>query len=173
VAVTVREGRASDFTRLAEIYQQSLDARDSSMEVSVTPSYFQDLTERFYDREVLLVVEDEGCVQGWGAVKRYSDRVGYRVACETSIYLDRTITGRGYGGKLQGQLMERAASFGYHHVVAKIWASNDGSIRFHQRFGFELVGVQKEVGFMAGKWCDVAILQCILAHVPPFRPELS
>ena len=38
-------------------------------------------------------------------------------------------------------------------------ADNQRSIAFHRRYGYELVGIQKEIGHMEGKWTDVAILQ--------------
>ena len=158
----IRPAELSDCEALASIYQESLDARDSSMEVETSASSFEAQLRAFHEREVMLVVETDSGVQGWGVVKRYSDRHGYRVTCETSIYLRRSATGKGLGKLLQAGLMERARGFGYHHIVAKIWASNSGSIRFHQSFGYELVGVQKEVGFLDGKWLDVAILQCLL-----------
>lgn len=142
------------------------------MEVEVSAESFQEMLSGFHQRECMLVVEDENSIYGWGLVKRYSDRIGYRVACETSIYLDRDATGRGYGSKLQAALVKRAGELEYHHIVAKIWASNEGSLRFHERFGYEMVGVQREVGYMGGRWRDVAIMQCILKDVRPFDPEV-
>jgi phosphinothricin acetyltransferase len=158
---------------MAEIYGQSLAARDSSMEAETSSAVFLAALDGQSPRECHLVVEVEGLPRGYGVVKSYSPRVGYRVACETSIYLDRANTGGGLGGLLQKALLERCRQYGYHHVVAKIWASNEGSLRFHQRFGFELVGVQKEIGFLAGEWRDVAILQLILSEVAPYCPGMA
>lgn len=171
--MNVRPAYTSDCTHLAAIYQQSLDAKDCCMEVRVDEDYFLKMLERFVDREALLVIEDGDVLHGFGVVKKYSDRIGYRVACETSIYLCRDVTGKGHGSKLQRALMEKVREFRYHHVVTKIWASNLGSIRFHQRFGFEMVGVQKEVGYLGGAWRDVAIMQCILPEVEPFEADLA
>ncbi|ABW25781.1 GNAT family N-acetyltransferase [Acaryochloris marina] len=47
-------------------------------------------------------------------------------------------------------------------------ATNDVSFAFHNGFGFEMVGVQKEVGHVADRWQDVAIMQLILPQVPPY-----
>lgn len=171
LGLSIRPARDEDCEVLSAIYQESLDAKDSCMELESTPQKFRDMMEHFHQREVLLVVEDDGVVRGWGTVKRYSDRPGYRVACETSIYFSRSCTGRGYGGRLQKELIERARCFGYHHIVTKIWTSNLGSLRFHERFGFKTVGVQKEIGYLGGAWRDVTILQLILDDVPPYRPE--
>ena len=121
----------------------------------------------------MLVMEKDQQIQGWGVVKKYSDRVGYRVACETSIYFRRQATGQGFGRALQKALMDKVREFRYHHIVAKIWTTNTGSIRFHESFGYELVGVQKQVGYLGGRWRDISILQCVLSEVEPFCPELG
>ena len=142
------------------------------MEMGTNADTFRERLAGLGEREALLVVTDPEVV-GWGIVKQYSDRLGYRVTGETSIYLDRGLRGRGYGSNLQQALMERCAAFGYHHIVARIWATNQGSIAFHQKFGYQLVGIQKEVGFLAGQWRDVAIMQCLLSEVGPYRPELG
>jgi phosphinothricin acetyltransferase len=47
-------------------------------------------------------------------------------------------------------------------VVTRIWADNLSSLALHQKLGFKLVGVQKEVGFKQGRWIDVAIMQMLL-----------
>ena len=46
--------------------------------------------------------------------------------------------------------------------MAKILAVNETSIRFHRRFGFEIVGQQRAIGYLNGRWYDVVILQRIL-----------
>lgn len=114
------------------------------------------------EREALLVIEEEGTVVGWGIIRQYSEREGYRFTGETSVFLARSHTGRGLGTQLQRALLERCEVFGYHHLVAKIFADNDQSIRMHRNFGYELVGVQREVGMVDGVWRDVAIMQLLL-----------
>ena len=142
------------------------------MAISTSAQEFLSFLESLGERQILLVAEIDSRLLGYGLIKSYSDRPGYRVACETSIYLDRQETGRGIGTALQSALIEHCRKFEYHHVVTKIWASNSGSLRFHEKFGFELVGVQKQVGHLAGQWKDVAILQLLLHDVPPHRPEI-
>ena len=131
----------------------------------------QQLTEKFDDRETILIAEQDKRVLGWGIIKRYSDRIGYRVACETSIYFSLTETGKGHGSILQAALLKQVVNFGYHHVVAKILAANPKSVQFHQRFGFEIVGTQKEIGYYQGRWHDMVIMQLVLPQVPPFLSD--
>ena len=59
------------------------------------------IVKKFNHRETILVAEQDDRVIGWGIIKRYSDRPGYLVCCETSIYLSFSATGKGYGHSLQ------------------------------------------------------------------------
>ncbi len=162
----VREALITDAAAVAAIYNESIAAGDSTMELSEKSG--DDLIDRMRGlgpSEKLLVLEDDGMIQGWGILKRYSDREGYRFACETSVFLRRELVGRrtGYGSSLQSELLRIATELGYHHVVVKIWAGNTISIRMHQKFGFEIVGTQREIGFVNGTWQDVTIMQLVLS----------
>ena len=159
----LRVATSADAAAIAAIYNESIAAGDATMdERTFTPSDVARQLASFGPGEAYVVLEREGEVLAWGRVARYSDRAGYRFTAETSVYCRRSERGRGHGARLQARLHELARAHGYHHLVAKILASNVGSVRFHERFGFTLVGVQREVGFKAGRWVDVAILQRIL-----------
>ena len=55
-----------------------------------------------------------------------------------------------------------AAASGFHAVFARISASSEASIALHRSCGFELVGIEREVGRKFNKWLDVAIMQALL-----------
>ncbi len=112
-------------------------------------------------------------IAGWGIIKKYSDRAGYRFCCETAVYLRRDLTGRGLGTRIKLALIERCRRYGYHHLVAKILAVNVASIEYNQKLGYELVGTQREIGYAGGRWQDVVILQLVLDHVPAEIPPHS
>lgn len=159
----VRPASYADAAAIAEIYNESVRAGDATMDdVYKTGNDIRAYMDRLDARETYLVLETDRAVAGWGIIKRYSDRLGYRFACETSVYLRRHLTGKGYGTRLQEALLRQCRAFGYHHVVVKIFATNTGSIRFHERLGFEMVGIQREIGFKQGAWKDVAVMQCVL-----------
>ena len=164
----IRDAAARDCARLAEIYNQAIRAGRSTMDTDpVAAETFRGELEAMSPRETLLVGETDAGVVGYGVVKRYSERRGYAVACETSLYFAEDATGRGYGALLLEALVERARQAHYRHLVAKIMAVNEDSVRFHQRFGFEIVGRQREIGWLGGVWHDVVILQRILEDVEP------
>ena len=170
----VREVGVGDCQAISEIYGEALSSGQSSMETQgKSAAAFEAMITTFNERETILVLERGSEVLGWGIIKRYSERVGYRVACETSVYLRARETRKGYGTKLKLAIIERCRQFGYHHLVAKIFAVNQSSIEYNKKLGFETVGVQREIGFIGGRWQDIVIMQLILEDVPPYRPDLA
>jgi len=47
-------------------------------------------------------------------------------------------------------------------MIARVVGQNEASIRLHTACGFELVGVEHEVGRKHGRWLDVVELQRLL-----------
>lgn len=173
-SLRIRPATEADYGAIASIYNEAIAHGGITMDSQLqTADHIQATVQKMTDREMILVGHINEQVMGWGIIKRYSDRLGYQVCCETSIYLTFSSQGKGYGKQLQTAVMEQARQFSYHHIVAKILAANPGSVRFHEKFGFETVGVQKEIGFINGTWHDVVIMQCILPDVSAFAPIQS
>ena len=58
--------------------------------------------------------------------------------------------------------MALAEGHGFHTVIARISGGNEASIALHRACGFELVGIEREVGRKFGKWLDVVEMQKML-----------
>jgi len=158
----LRFASSLDWHRLAHIYNEAIHSGRSTMDlIPVDANYFRKLVDGFTPHECLLVADHATHVAAWGIVKQYSDRPGYSLACETSVYVAEDHQGQGLGTALQSAVVLKAWSFGYRHLVAKILAVNESSIRFHQHFGYQIVGVQKRIGFLNGIWHDIVIMQHI------------
>lgn len=158
----IRPCNEVDVAAVASILNESIATRDATLMLEpVSDSTIRDWLANFNDREALYVLEEAEVVVGWGIIRRYSDREGYRLTCETSVFLRRSERGRGLGSLIQRILMSRCRELGYHHLVAKIFADNETSIRLHKRLGYEMVGVQREIGIVESRWQDVAILQYV------------
>ncbi len=170
----IRPYHQADLPAIATVYNESILKGGITMDCHLySAEDIRKTTAKFNQRETILVAQQDQQVIGWGIIKRYSDRWGYRVCCETSVYLALSEKGKGYGKLIQQALLQKVKEFGYHHVVAKILAANQTSIEFHLRFGFEIVGIQKEIGFYQGKWHNVVIMQLILPDIPPYRPNFT
>ena len=122
----------------------------------------------------LVAVEDSGSgtagpagangeiVLGFGSLSAFRERSGYSATAENSVYVDRSQRGRGVGQALLAELLVLASAHGFHSVIARIAGHNEVSIGLHEAAGFELVGVEREVGRKHRQWIDVVELQRLL-----------
>jgi phosphinothricin acetyltransferase len=101
-------------------------------------------------------------VVGFGALSPYKERAAYRTSVEDSVYVRRDRAGEGIGSLIVGELIHMAETSGFHAMFARINASGEASIALHRKWGFELVGVEKEVGRKFNRWHDVALMQRLL-----------
>ncbi len=63
---------------------------------------------------------------------------------------------------LLDELLDIAEGSGFHAVFARIESSGQASRALHARCGFELVGIERQVGRKFNRWLDVALMQCLL-----------
>ncbi len=101
-------------------------------------------------------------VLGFGSLSSYRERSGYSATAENSVYVDQAQRGKGVGKALLAELLVLASAHGFHSVIARIAGHNETSIALHQAAGFELVGVEREVGRKHRQWLDVVELQRLL-----------
>ena len=101
-------------------------------------------------------------VLGFGSLSPFRERSGYSGTVENSVYVDRSQRGRGVGRALLAELLVLASHHGFHSVIARIAGHNETSIGLHTAAGFELVGVEREVGRKHRQWLDVVELQRLL-----------
>ncbi len=101
-------------------------------------------------------------VIGWSSLSRFHDRFGYRFTAENSVYVGEAYRGRGVGRQLLPPLIVAARERGLHAIIAAIDAANEASTRLHARFGFQQVGLFRQVGFKFDRWLDVLYMQLLL-----------
>ena len=96
---------------------------------------------------------------GFGSLSRYRGRAAYATTVEDSVYVDADHRAKGVGRALLGELTRLATERGFHTIIGRVVGDNEASIALHRSCGFELVGVEREVGRKMGRWLDVAVLQ--------------
>ena len=110
----------------------------------------------------VFVAELDGEVVGFGALSPYKERPAYRTTVEDSVYVRRDLSRHGIGRAILAHLLQTAADGGFHSVMARITTLSEGSIALHSALGFQLVGIEREVGRKFNKWLDVALMQYLI-----------
>lgn len=159
--ISIRPARDSDAGSVADIYNHYVDVGGATFETEHWTTAQATKYIHSDPPDIWLVAEREAVTLGWASARRYSLRGGYRFTCETAIYLASKSFGQGVGDALQHRIDAHCRNHKMHHAVAKIIADNDRSMAFHHRHGYELVGIQKQIGWMEDRWVDVAIMQKI------------
>ena len=103
-----------------------------------------------------------GQVVGFASLSPYKERAAYRTTVENSVYVSRNHPRLGVGRILMEHVIGIAADSGFHSIMARIEASGTASRELHAACGFELVGVECEVGRKFNRWLDVAVMQRML-----------
>ena len=109
-----------------------------------------------------VVAVDGGVVVGFGSLSAYRDRPAYSTTVEDSVYVHVDHRGRGVGNLVLSELVRLGLSHGFHAMMARIVGGHEASIRLHTKCGFELGGVEREVGRKFGRWLDVVLMQRML-----------
>jgi L-amino acid N-acyltransferase len=164
-ATTIRTAQPTDAAAIAAIYNREV--------VSSTATF--DLVERSIDDQrrwladrsgafaaIVAVDVSTGQVVGFASLSPYKERAAYRTTVEDSVYVARDHGGRGVGRLLMEHLIATARESGFHSIIARIEATGDASRGLHAACGFDLVGVERQVGRKFNRWLDVAVMQLML-----------
>ncbi|HUW33294.1 MAG TPA: GNAT family N-acetyltransferase [Planctomycetota bacterium] len=157
----VRPGVPSDLDAINEIYNDAVLHTTATFQIAPVTmeerrAWLKDHPENLYP---VLVAETHGEVAGWGSLSRYASRCAYEHTAEDSIYVTRQYRRLGIGSLLLARLIDAARPAGHHTLIALIADNNPGSIRLHEKFGFQTVGQLRQVGHKFGRWVDITIMQ--------------
>lgn len=111
---------------------------------------------------VVAVDAARGGVVGFGSLGPYRSRPAYSTTVEDSVYVRRDQHRRGVGRALLSELCRLATLHGFHAVIGRIVGGHQASIGLHEACGFEVVGIEREVGRKFGRWLDVVVTERLL-----------
>jgi phosphinothricin acetyltransferase len=166
-AMTLRLASLGDAEQIRQIYNHEVSNTTATFDL--VPRSLADQQQWIADRNgafaaIVAVdpLDERGDIVGFGSLSPYKERAAYRTSVEDSVYVRRDRNGQGIGKLILRELLRVAAVSGFHAVFARISASSEASIALHRSCGFELVGVEREVGRKFNRWLDVAIMQALL-----------
>ncbi|MCL2775374.1 MAG: N-acetyltransferase family protein [Oscillospiraceae bacterium] len=106
-----------------------------------------------------LVYQIDGEIVGYAYASKHRPRDAYKYDVDVSIYVLEQYHGSGIAYKLYDCLFALLIKLGYDNAYAGITVPNDISRRFHEKFGFTLIGTHHKTGYKFGKWHDVVWLE--------------
>ena len=162
MSVLVRPATEADIPAIAAIYAVEVRERVNTYEYAVP----DEAEMRARMRRTLaagypyLAAEDGGAVVGYAYAGGYRSRVAYQWTVENSVYVAAGRQGQGIGAALLGRLIAMCEERGFRQMIAVIGEpTNTASIRLHEKFGFQLVGIFRGIAWKHGRWLDTVQMQ--------------
>ncbi len=161
----IRDAETGDLPQILAIYNEVIAT--STARSNRPPSTLAERIEWFEQRRrrgfPVLVAAEGDRVLGFSSFGEFRGAFsGYRHSVEHSVHVGAGARGAGVGRQLVAALFPLAAAQGKHVMIGGIDAANDGSLRFHERLGFERVAHFREVGRKFGRWLDLVFVQRFL-----------
>jgi phosphinothricin acetyltransferase len=163
IGVNLRLARPEDAEATREIY--NTEVTGSTVTFDLVPRSIDDQLawlDQLSGAMAVVVAEIDGQIVGFASLSPYRDRPAYATTVEDSVYVHADFRGRGVARALLAEILDIAATRGFHAVMARIVGGHDASIGLHSSLDFEIVGTEREVGRKFGKWLDVVIMQRML-----------
>ena len=161
-SIEIRQATAEDLPAILDIYNDVIAT--STAVYSIAPSTLEERRAWFEARTragypVLVAVGEDGVV-GFASFGEFRGAwTGYRYSVEHTVHVRKDQRGKGIGTRLVSALLPLARAMGRHVMIGGIDAANSGSIRMHERLGFEQVATFREVGHKFGRWLDLVFMQ--------------
>lgn len=114
-----------------------------------------------------LIAEDETGIVGYAYAGAFHPRQAYQHGAEVSIYVDWNQRCLGVGNLLYDRLQQLLEKQNVFRLYACIAATDrkddahltDGSIRFHEKMGFSIVGRYRSCGYKFDSWYDMVWME--------------
>lgn len=180
--MNIRMATEDDAEELLGIYDYYV--RETAITYEYETPSVQEFKERI--RGVLakfpyLVLEgDDGKIHGYAYAAPFHPRAAYSWCVEMTIYLAKDERGHGYGKALYTELEKRLKAMGILNLNACIGypdAEDEyltfGSVRFHEKMGYSMVGEFHKCGYKFDRWYNMVWMEKIIGEHSCPPPELS
>ena len=163
MSLLVRAADAGDAAAITAIHNEGVADRVATFRAKPRP--VADVKAAIGSGRPLLVAERDGTVVGWAGIGPYDDANDWYAGIgEATVYVARSERRSGSASALLDALEAAAATDGRHKLIAKIFDTNEASLRLFERAGYATVGTHRRHGRLAGEWKDVVVLEKLLGE---------
>ena len=164
VSLTIREAEPGDAEAIAAIHDEAVLAGNATLRTEPRP--LEEVRAVLGQGHPFLVAED-------GRSRSSAGRPPGRTRSRTPTTpasarppstWPGSARGQGAGQALLGALAERAAAANTFKLVAKVFTTNEASLRLFERAGYTQVGTHIRHGRLRGEWKDVVVLEKLLGE---------
>lgn len=170
--IKIRLATVEDSAEILSIYADYITDTAITFETEVpSVTEFEKRIEKVLENYPWLVCEIDGKVAGYAYASKHGERAAYRWSADLSIYISAEYYRRHMATALYKALIALLQKQGYVNAFAGVTVPNLNSEAFHTRFGFQIAGVFKNVGYKLGEWRDVKWFAMNIAEYPK-EPQL-
>lgn len=113
---------------------------------------FRTKIERITAQYPWLVCECDGEIVGYAYGSTHRERAAYQWSPESTVYISDKHHRKGIARILYNTLFALLQQQGYINVFASVLVTNVNSVEFHRAYGFEEIGLFKNIGYKLGEW---------------------
>ncbi|MCL2112844.1 MAG: N-acetyltransferase family protein [Streptococcaceae bacterium] len=166
-----RLATTADATELLKIYKPYVEKTAITFEYEVpTVEDFAQRIEKTASIFPYLLATENDKIVGYAYAGRYRERAAYDWVVELSIYLDENERHHGTGTILYEKLLTALSLLNYQRAYACITYPNPASIAFHEKFGFETIGIFQKSGYKFGEWYGIQWMDLSLQKDEQVQP---
>jgi L-amino acid N-acyltransferase YncA len=158
VNLELREAELGDAEAIAAIHDEAVLAGNATFRSEPRP--VQEVEMILGQGHPFLVAVVDGVVAGWASVGPYEESNPYYAGVgEVAVYVSSSARGQGVGGSLLERAGDAARVAGKFKLVAKVFTTNEASLRLFERARYTTVGTHLRHGRLRGEWKDVVVFE--------------
>ena len=156
----IRDSRAEDAAAIAAIWNPII--RDTAITFWPTERGEAEIAATIAERQrqgfAHLVMEADGAIIGFASYAQFRGGGGYARSMEHTIHVAPEARGTGTGRALMIAREDHARAADHRLMIGAITASNEGSVRFHDRMGYAHWGRIPAAGWKFGTFHDLIFM---------------
>jgi len=158
----IRFAILEDLQGITDIYNHYVESSAATFDIRPWKTeeriqWFEQFTEGSSHQCWVLV--DEHKIFGYACSTPFRPKPAYNTSVESTIYLDPSALGKGYGQQLYKHLFKELNKLQLNRCYGIVTLPNHASVQLHESLGFETIGTLTEVGFKFSQYWDTVWME--------------